>query len=127
MAAILKRCRFESDTLTRLLELFTLLWPIGLAERFQSELKNAAARMPELPDVEVYKCCLDANALHKVVEAVTVEATEISRGLSVHSLKHAFLGCRFERTRRHGKYLFVASNGRYWLVLDFGMTVGLSI
>lgn len=78
--------------------------------------------MPELPDVENYKRYLDATSLHKKIEDVHVGATKILSGTSGRQLKKSLCGHALERTRRHGKHLFVALDDGMWLRLHFGMT-----
>lgn len=78
--------------------------------------------MPELPDVETSKRYLDATALHQTIERVHIEAPELLEGLSPQGLGRALTQHRFERTRRHGKYVFVQLDTGRWLVLHFGMS-----
>lgn len=78
--------------------------------------------MPELPDVENYKRYLSGTALHKTIQDVHVGSTKVLRGVSSRRLKSALRGHSMERTRRHGKHLFVALDDGMWLALHFGMT-----
>lgn len=78
--------------------------------------------MPELPDVERFKRYVDATALHKTVSGVAVHDTEVLAGVSARQLTDALRGETFERTDRHGKYLFLERSGGGALVLHFGMT-----
>jgi formamidopyrimidine-DNA glycosylase len=64
--------------------------------------------LPELPDVQVYKEYLDATSLHHRVKSVEVRSAMVLAGLSARELKREVRGRVFERTRRHGKHLFVA-------------------
>jgi formamidopyrimidine-DNA glycosylase len=82
--------------------------------------------MPELPDVEVFRRYLDATALHKTVESVTVREEGVLEGVSAQTLRDALTGRSLAETRRHGKYLLARlepdRDGRDWLVMHFGMT-----
>ncbi|HSO07041.1 MAG TPA: DNA-formamidopyrimidine glycosylase family protein [Pelomicrobium sp.] len=79
--------------------------------------------MPELPDVEVFKRYLDSTALNQRIDAVSVEAKRLLKGVSAATLARHAKGQRFGATRRHGKYLFVELEGDgRWVVLHFGMT-----
>jgi formamidopyrimidine-DNA glycosylase len=78
--------------------------------------------MPELPDVEVLKRYLDSTALHQKIEKVEVNSDQVLREISSRKINHELKGHAFERTRRHGKFMFVKINGGGWLVLHFGMT-----
>jgi formamidopyrimidine-DNA glycosylase len=79
--------------------------------------------MPELPDVQVFKQYFDATALHQTVDEVEVLVPRLlKKGLSARSLQVRLKGRRFERTRRHGKYLLAETDGAGSLLLHFGMT-----
>lgn len=78
--------------------------------------------MPELPDVEVFKRCLDARCLQQKVTRVQVPALSLLEGLTPQSLGRHLQGRRLRQTRRHGKFLFVRADAHGWLVLHFGMT-----
>jgi formamidopyrimidine-DNA glycosylase len=78
--------------------------------------------MPELPDVESYKRYLDATSLHQEIADVRVANAKVLSGVSGRKLQRALRGRSFERTRRHGKHLFVALDDDRWLRLHFGMT-----
>ena len=83
--------------------------------------------MPELPDVEIFKRYLDANALHQAIGRVAVEDARILGDLAPDRLAEALTGARLDGSRRHGKHLLVhLSEGRGWLTLHFGMTGGLA-
>ncbi len=77
--------------------------------------------MPELPDVEVFRRCLEATALHQAIARVDVRDRGVL-GVSPRALRGGLAGRAFTGTRRHGKHLFVATDGGPWLVLHFGMT-----
>lgn len=81
--------------------------------------------MPELPDVEVMKRYLDATALHQKIETVEVHNTEMLQDVSAETLGSRLEGRTLDSTRRHGKWLFAATDEDPWLVLHFGMTGGL--
>ncbi|MFP4537577.1 MAG: Fpg/Nei family DNA glycosylase [Dichotomicrobium sp.] len=78
--------------------------------------------MPELPDVENYKRYLDATALHKRIEQVTLTSEKILRGVTRQKLAGALTGQALSCSHRHGKHLFAAIDDGAWLMLHFGMT-----
>jgi formamidopyrimidine-DNA glycosylase len=78
--------------------------------------------MPELPDVEIFKQYLDANALHRRIARTTVQSRDLLRNISATQLSRALRGKKFKSSHRHGKFLFVAVTDESWLVLHFGMT-----
>src|SRR5680860_471180 len=64
-------------------------------------------KMPELPDVQVYKEYLDATSLHHEMTRVDVADDRILEDISARSLTRTMKGHAFEKTQRHGKHLFV--------------------
>src|ERR1700730_6566694 len=81
--------------------------------------------MPELPDVEIFKRYLDATSLHQRISGVDVRSAYVLKGVSARELERRLKGRCFESSRRHGKHLFVRTNGNLWLRLHFGMTGSL--
>jgi len=81
--------------------------------------------MPELPDVETFKRYFDATSLHQRIGDVDVRDAYILKGISARELARGLKGRRFKSTRRHGKHLFVRTDGDLWLRLHFGMTGSL--
>ena len=81
--------------------------------------------MPELPDVETYKRYLDATSLHQRIIGVDVRNAYVLKGVSERELARRLKGRCFESSRRHGKHLFVRTDGDLWLRLHFGMTGSL--
>jgi formamidopyrimidine-DNA glycosylase len=81
--------------------------------------------MPELPDVETFKRYFDATSLHQRIENVEVRDAYILKGISTRELARELKERRFKSTRRHGKHLFVRTDGDLWLRLHFGMTGSL--
>src|SRR5437016_6316223 len=81
--------------------------------------------MPELPDVESFKRYLDATSLHQRIAHVDVLSAYVLKGISARELAHRLKGRCFESSRRHGKHLFVRTDGDVWLRLHFGMTGSL--
>lgn len=78
--------------------------------------------MPELPDVELYRQCLDATALHQRIARIHVGSPRILAETTPQGLGRILKGAMFEATARHGKYLFAALDRSGWLLLHFGMT-----
>jgi len=82
--------------------------------------------MPELPDVEIFRRRLDRHGLDRPVRRITVAAPDLLEGVSPQSLGRLLKNHPLVATHRHGKYLFVARDGRDgWLVLHFGMSGSL--
>jgi len=81
--------------------------------------------MPELPEVETFKRYLDSTSLHQRIAGVEVRDAYVLKGVSARELARRLKGARFESSRRHGKHLFVRTDGDLWLRLHFGMTGSL--
>lgn len=81
--------------------------------------------MPELPEVEIFKRYLDATSLHQRIGNVDVRNAYVLKDISARELARGLKGRRFESSRRHGKHLFVRTDGDLWLRLHFGMTGSL--
>ena len=78
--------------------------------------------MPELPDVELYKRCLDEHALGRMIERVAVNDVRILGDLAPKTFVARLRGNRFEDSRRHGKHLLVRLKKDGWQTMHFGMT-----
>jgi len=78
--------------------------------------------MPELPDVEVFRKYMNRTSLHKRIAGVKVGHERVLQGITPDELGKKLKGCQFERTRRHGKYIFVCVDKEFWVVFHFGMT-----
>lgn len=78
--------------------------------------------MPELPDVAVFKRYLDATSLHQLIEKVEIEDKAVLFEIGPRRFARRLKGHELVSSRRHGKYLFVETDGDDWLLLHFGMT-----
>ena len=78
--------------------------------------------MPELPDVETFKRYLDATSLCQRIVKVDVRNVYVLKDVSARELERKLKGRRFESSCRHGKHLFVRTDGDVCLRLHFGMT-----
>jgi formamidopyrimidine-DNA glycosylase len=78
--------------------------------------------MPELPDVEIFKQYLDATSLHRTIKEVQITDDRILHGISPQKIRSKLKGHKMQGTLRHGKYLFIQTDGGLWLYLHFGMT-----
>ncbi|MBW3584011.1 MAG: hypothetical protein KY455_13035 [Euryarchaeota archaeon] len=78
--------------------------------------------MPELPHVQVFKEYADATSLHKRIEDVRVQDDRPLDGVSIPRLKKTLRGRTLTSSRRHGKWLFLATDGDPVLALHFGMS-----
>ncbi|MEV6034794.1 DNA-formamidopyrimidine glycosylase family protein [Nonomuraea sp. NPDC052116] len=80
--------------------------------------------MPELPDVEGFRQVLSEHT-GEPIRAVRVRDPGVLRGIGARRLAAVLRGHRFERPRRHGKWLIAPAGGPV-LMLHFGMTGSLS-
>ena len=78
--------------------------------------------MPELPDVEVERRYLQSTALHRPIAEVHVDRERILDGTTPQALGRVLNGHSFEGAVRHGKHLFVRTDGDAIVRLHFGMT-----
>lgn len=78
--------------------------------------------MPELPEVETFKRYLDSTSLRQRITNVEVRDPYVLKQVSARQLARRLKGRRFEKSRRHGKHLFVRAGDALWLRLHFGMT-----
>lgn len=81
--------------------------------------------MPELPDVEIFRRHLEDTSLGRRIDDVEVLDSRILEGVSPKVFAQRLRGQAFVGTRRHGKHLLVALDGKAWLTLHFGMTGSL--
>jgi formamidopyrimidine-DNA glycosylase len=81
--------------------------------------------MPELPEVERFKRYLDRTSLHQRITCVEVRDAYVLERVSARELARRLKGRRLEKSRRHGKHLFVRAGNELWLRLHFGMTGSL--
>ncbi len=71
----------------------------------------------------VFRRYLDSTSLHQTIESVHVSRLSDLTTLSHRELSDSLQGREFEKSGRHGKFLFVSMEGRGdSLVLHFGMT-----
>jgi formamidopyrimidine-DNA glycosylase len=77
--------------------------------------------MPELPDVEGFRRYLARHAEGREIERVDVLDRELVRNRTARTLKRALERGRFDKPRRHGKWL-IAPVGDVEVLLHFGMT-----
>ncbi|MFD2516772.1 Fpg/Nei family DNA glycosylase [Salinimicrobium flavum] len=77
--------------------------------------------MPELPEIALFKEYTDSTSLHKKITAVTFPDDSLLQNPAADFQK-ALKGKEFSETKRLGKYLFLKTSGKKWLVLHFGMT-----
>lgn len=78
--------------------------------------------MPELPDVEVFKRFFDETALRRPIADAALGSERILEEVTSRKLIGHLRGHRFERSRRHGKYLFGELDDKTWIVFHFGMS-----
>lgn len=78
--------------------------------------------MPGLPEVETFRRYVSARAPRQRVRRIRVKAPSLLKGTTTKGPGQALGGRTFEKTDRHGMYLFIAMDRDGWLVLHFGMT-----
>lgn len=86
---------------------------------------HALDRMPELPDVEVFRAHVAKTALHQRILDVEVRRPRVLGNTSAPRLNSALAGHAFTHTHRHGKHLFIRVDSAGWLAMHFGMTGSL--
>lgn len=79
-------------------------------------------KMPELPDVEVYRRYIENNLLNKKIVNSRVLENRILYKISAGFLTGRLNNNYFEKVRRHGKYLFLKLYKDNWVLVHFGMT-----
>lgn len=77
--------------------------------------------MPELPDVEGFRCTLANELPGREVHRVQVPDSGVLRNITPQNLGRRLTGHRFEAPRRHGKRLMLPVGGPV-LVIHSGMT-----
>src|SRR5687767_14656190 len=77
--------------------------------------------VPELPELEVSKRCVDSTSMHQRIEKIEVKDSRVLGDVSADGLERGLEGRMFESTRRYGKHLFVGLDNGEWLLLHFGM------
>jgi formamidopyrimidine-DNA glycosylase len=78
--------------------------------------------MPELPEVEIYRRYFETNGVGRSVADVDVRDARILDEVTPRTFEKRMRERTFTATRRHGKHLFVATDGPWSLHLHFGMT-----
>lgn len=83
-------------------------------------------KVPELPDVEVFKKYIDSTSLHQKIKDVDVNNSKVLKAVSQQKLKNKLKNRSLDSTRRYGKFLFIHTEmPDTILVLHFGMTGSL--
>jgi len=78
--------------------------------------------VPELPDVEGFRRYFARHGTGKEIEGVDVLDEVLLRNATPRAAARTLNGRRFERARRHGKWLIAETDGPAALLLHFGMT-----
>lgn len=78
--------------------------------------------MPELPEVESFKKYLDKTSLHQTIEDVSLASPGMLLNTSRKKLSAMLKGNSFEKSQRHGKFLFIQLQSKGFLMIHFGMT-----
>lgn len=78
--------------------------------------------MPELPEVEIRRRVLAAQALQRPIARTEIPDPSVLNGVTSVAVRRALTAFPLVDTRRHGKWLFLRAESGAWLVLHFGMT-----
>jgi formamidopyrimidine-DNA glycosylase len=78
--------------------------------------------MPELPDVEIFRNYMNQTSLHKKIIGVDVGNERVLQNITPSRLEKKLKGSQFEKTKRHGKYIFASVDKGFWIMFHFGMT-----
>lgn len=79
--------------------------------------------MPELPEVEAFKACLEEHCLHKTITHVQVFIPKIVKNNTSETLAKTVVHHEFKNVVRLGKYLVISvTHSDKCIVLHFGMT-----
>lgn len=81
--------------------------------------------MPELPDVEGFRQVLLTCSRRRSVTDIDVRDAGVLRGVTEKRLRRELKGRRLGKAWRHGKWLFVPTDGGPTVVFHFGMTGSL--
>jgi formamidopyrimidine-DNA glycosylase len=79
-------------------------------------------KVPELPDVEIFRQYLNRTALHKTIDEVVVKQERVLSGISPGELESELKGKQIESSFRRGKLLLASLKGGGFLGLHFGMS-----
>src|SRR4051812_44513986 len=77
--------------------------------------------MPELPEVEFARTCLERWLVNKPLAKVEVDQTRVTRGSSVEAIQE-LAGHKLKTIERHGKWLFGKFDGGLGMLSHLGMT-----
>lgn len=77
--------------------------------------------MPELPDVQIFRQYFARTSLHKKITHVDLKVTTLLKKVGKQTFIKTLKNNSFEKTYRHGKYLFVKLRDNKFLVIHFGM------
>lgn len=78
--------------------------------------------MPELPEVEAYRCLAEKALGRRVIGVDAADAWFLKGGATAEAVTAALVGRRFTAARRVGKLLLLDTDGGPTLGLRFGMT-----
>jgi len=83
--------------------------------------------MPELPEAEANRARVEAGALNRTIEAVTLGADTTHVDLPPPGDRRALVGRQLTEARRHGKMIFAGSRSGPWIAVHLGMTGTLRV
>ncbi len=79
--------------------------------------------MPELPDVENFKYCLENTCLSKSIVDISTTDKNLIKKITFKDFRNKLIGHKFKSAFRRGKFLIVEIDGiPEKLVIHFGMT-----
>ncbi|GAH49865.1 unnamed protein product [marine sediment metagenome] len=81
--------------------------------------------MPELPEVQIFKQYFECTFLDQKISGLKITNKKILGNISESKLKERLIDSKFKSAHRYGKYLFIETNNKSFLVFHFGMTGSL--
>lgn len=81
--------------------------------------------MPELPECEANRRRVEAETLHRTIEAVSLGDDVAHVELPDGAARDRLVGRQFTETHRHGKLIFAGSKSGPWIAVHLGMTGSL--
>ena len=78
--------------------------------------------MPELPEVETYRCYVEASSMRQTIAEFTCEDPRKLLLNDYDEMRKILRGCQFSETYRVGKHLFIKTDKTLWVYMHFGMS-----
>lgn len=78
--------------------------------------------MPELPEVETIRRCLERHVLHRAIRTVTVLKASLRWPVRSEVLQEKAASCKIIAVRRRAKFLLLDLNNGHSLIMHLGMS-----